>query len=465
MPGRSFTSSNYRYGFNGKENDPETVGTGQGTQDCGMRIYNPSLGKFLSVDPLAKEYPWYTPYQFAGNKPIQYIDIDGMEEGALYTQMYSELGFYPDAPGEQTAKDMWIAAKPALKKAGGIVLQAYLMFLLTVNPVVAEEAVLAAESKALLAESKAASTVESKIVTANPKTIAKLETKAATEEVIATKQAGANSGIKTNGQKSFSPVKQAAPCGCFTELTLIATKNGLKKIVDVIVGDSVLSYNEKTEQLSYRRVLKTFKVTRDSLYKIHIGNEVIEATADHPFFIGKKWIKVKELKVGQDVQLYDQTRIKISRIEIQTGIFEAYNFEVEENHTYYIASQKILVHNAGPCDFELVNITAKGADNKTLPSSSQINSEIKKIVNGGGTRQMDNGVPSVFQNRNNKPVELKWHGAEEFNVNVPGASDKYRILRLQTGTASDGTPAYKYGYTYDHYSTVHEFKPVKTDTQ
>ena len=48
--------------------------------DYGFRIYNPSIGKFLSVDPLTKSYPWYTPYQFAGNKPIAVVDLDGLEE-------------------------------------------------------------------------------------------------------------------------------------------------------------------------------------------------------------------------------------------------------------------------------------------------------------------------------------------------------------------------------------------------
>ncbi len=76
---------NYRYGFNGKENDKEVVGTGQGTQDYGMRIYNPSLGKFLSVDPLTRYYPHLTPYQFASNNPILNIDLDGME-GVDYTK-------------------------------------------------------------------------------------------------------------------------------------------------------------------------------------------------------------------------------------------------------------------------------------------------------------------------------------------------------------------------------------------
>ncbi|MBY0535430.1 MAG: hypothetical protein K2P88_06215, partial [Chitinophagaceae bacterium] len=34
---------------------------------------------FLSVDPLTKKYPFYTPFQFAGNCPILAIDIDGLE--------------------------------------------------------------------------------------------------------------------------------------------------------------------------------------------------------------------------------------------------------------------------------------------------------------------------------------------------------------------------------------------------
>nr|MBI1232058.1 hypothetical protein [Cytophagales bacterium] len=49
------------------------------TYDYGFRIYNPTIAKFLRVDPLAKEFPWYTPYQFGGNKPIVFIDLYGTE--------------------------------------------------------------------------------------------------------------------------------------------------------------------------------------------------------------------------------------------------------------------------------------------------------------------------------------------------------------------------------------------------
>ncbi len=79
MPGRNFESTAYRYGFNGKEMDNEVSGSGN-QYDYGFRIYNPRLGRFLSTDPLTKAYPWYTPYQFAGNIPIAKIDLDGLEE-------------------------------------------------------------------------------------------------------------------------------------------------------------------------------------------------------------------------------------------------------------------------------------------------------------------------------------------------------------------------------------------------
>jgi RHS repeat-associated protein len=76
---RDTTALATRYGFNGKEKDA-SVEWGSTTYDYGFRIYNPTIAKFLSVDPLTRSYPWYTPYQFAGNHPIVAIDLDGLEE-------------------------------------------------------------------------------------------------------------------------------------------------------------------------------------------------------------------------------------------------------------------------------------------------------------------------------------------------------------------------------------------------
>ena len=82
------SESGYRYGFNGKEKDQDGEFGSNTHYDYGFRIYNPAIAKFLSVDPLSPQYPWYTPYQFAGNTPIQAIDLDGLE------QLYSTEGKY-----------------------------------------------------------------------------------------------------------------------------------------------------------------------------------------------------------------------------------------------------------------------------------------------------------------------------------------------------------------------------------
>ena len=117
MPGRDTTfKTGYRYGFNGKEMDNETYG-GQGNEyDYGMRIYNPRIGRFLSVDPLQKQYPELSPYQFSSNSPISNLDLDGREayyfnltidanQKPLLT-LTEEIDTYKDSKGKQIPRPL-----------------------------------------------------------------------------------------------------------------------------------------------------------------------------------------------------------------------------------------------------------------------------------------------------------------------------------------------------------------------
>ncbi|TXI33822.1 MAG: hypothetical protein E6Q58_02230 [Niabella sp.] len=77
MPGRKYSSaSGYRYGFNGKENDNEVKGEGNSI-DFGARIYDPRVGRWLSLDPKMNKYPSESPYLYTGGNPIIYADPDG----------------------------------------------------------------------------------------------------------------------------------------------------------------------------------------------------------------------------------------------------------------------------------------------------------------------------------------------------------------------------------------------------
>jgi RHS repeat-associated protein len=82
MQGMNYGSAapgKYRYGFNGKEWENSTKGNADQI-DYGERMYDNRAGRFLSVDPKYRNFPWYTPYQYAGNKPIVNLDLDGLEE-------------------------------------------------------------------------------------------------------------------------------------------------------------------------------------------------------------------------------------------------------------------------------------------------------------------------------------------------------------------------------------------------
>ena len=80
MPGRTSVSSpSHRYGFNGQEVDKEWLnGVAIAYK---FRIHDPRLGRFLSLDPLGHEQNWNSPYSFAENSPIVFIDIMGLQGG------------------------------------------------------------------------------------------------------------------------------------------------------------------------------------------------------------------------------------------------------------------------------------------------------------------------------------------------------------------------------------------------
>lgn len=74
--GATVLSDKYRYGYNGKEKDDELKGEGN-SYDYGARLYDSRVARFLSTDPLQSKFSDRSPYAYANNNPIIYIDKDG----------------------------------------------------------------------------------------------------------------------------------------------------------------------------------------------------------------------------------------------------------------------------------------------------------------------------------------------------------------------------------------------------
>ena len=70
------TSTNpaQNYKFNGKELNEEL---GLDWYDYGARNYQPDLGRWMNVDPLAEKFYDMSPYHMAGNNPVVFMDYNG----------------------------------------------------------------------------------------------------------------------------------------------------------------------------------------------------------------------------------------------------------------------------------------------------------------------------------------------------------------------------------------------------
>ena len=128
---------------------------------------------------------------------------------------------------------------------------------------------------------------------------------------------GALSGALERGHKfTYIATDNEAYMNCLALDSLIMTKNGLKKITDIEIGDMVYAFNQKNHKLVLKKCTGVFDNGAKKVFEISTDSQTIKATGNHPFLVLERmgrgnqneliWSVVEELRVGDEVVVIKQ---------------------------------------------------------------------------------------------------------------------------------------------------------------
>ena len=143
---------------------------------------------------------------------------------------------------------------------------------------------------------------------------------------------------------------------CFVAGTPVMTNEGLKVIEEIQPGDQIASYNEQTKRIEYKPVVQTFERYAEQVLLVSVQGEEdpLGVTPTHPFCVPREntssgedecdWREAGQLRVGDRIKVASGGWSEVAAVASSKGS-QVYNFEVADNHNYYVGRQGLLVHN------------------------------------------------------------------------------------------------------------------------
>jgi len=222
---------------------------------------------------------------------------------------------------------------------------------------------------------------------------------------------------------------------CFSRETPVATPAGPKAIGEIEPGELVFAHDFRTGQWLSRRVLER----HDSLYNgplvaITTDGGTIQTTLYHPFWVLRgsdlherptpreladhedqglslqgRWVNSHELRAGDVLIGRDGSPQIVLHIAQQyEELYPVSNLTIEENHTFAVGPDAILVHNTAGCPRAADMPTPFSHNHHTIPKEIQkkLPKHLQKDPDIIGRRGLPNRRP-VDPNRHIKEIHNK----------------------------------------------------------
>jgi len=205
----------------------------------------------------------------------------------------------------------------------------------------------------------------------------------------------ARNTVKIPAQRALPVLAKAV---CFVAGTPILTKEGLKPIEKIKQGDKVLSYNEQTKQTEYKTVVRTIVrfAQAENLLLVKVEGEVesLGLTNEHPFYVrihrardstasendDGEWREAGKLEVGDLIRKADGTWAKVENISDRSTGQLVYNFEVTDNHNYFVGQTSLLAHNNDNCIVRTLQTGGRTLRNSTVKALGLTKEQAKRAI-------------------------------------------------------------------------------------
>ncbi len=176
-----------------------------------------------------------------------------------------------------------------------------------------------------------------------------------TQDLVDQAEQGAQKAV---GIKTRHPLLRfIAGCTCFVAGTKVATASGNVSIEKLRAGEKVLAENPLTGKVELEPVRTVIADHVSPLIAVYLHDgTILKVTVDHPFWVDKGqrlsnpgWLPAGQLRPGDVLRTVRGRGIAVVAVRRNMGRAVVYSITVAQDHTFFVGTARVLVHNADFC--------------------------------------------------------------------------------------------------------------------